>query len=84
VSVREALSLGLPVLASRVGVRPAGVRLFEAGDVGGLTDQMTLALAGGAKPRENKIPESSLSRLMEIYRNAPQETGSYDAARIGA
>jgi len=36
ISVREALALGVPVVASDVGTRPEGARLFEAGDVEGL------------------------------------------------
>jgi glycosyltransferase involved in cell wall biosynthesis len=35
ISVREALALGVPVVASGVGTRPEGARLFEAGDVDG-------------------------------------------------
>jgi glycosyltransferase involved in cell wall biosynthesis len=44
ISVREALSFGIPVVASNVGTRPPGVRLFEVGDVEGLTSQMEVAL----------------------------------------
>jgi glycosyltransferase involved in cell wall biosynthesis len=40
ISVREALAFGLPVVASNVGTRPAGVRLFEPGDVQGMLMQI--------------------------------------------
>ena len=40
ISVREALSLGVPVVASNVGARPEGVVLFEPGDVDGLVKQV--------------------------------------------
>jgi glycogen(starch) synthase len=40
ISVREAISLGVPVVASNIGTRPEGVRLFEVGDVDGLTRQL--------------------------------------------
>jgi glycosyltransferase involved in cell wall biosynthesis len=49
ISVREALAFGVPVVASKVGTRPEGVLLFEAGDVNGLVQQLerVLAAAGG-------------------------------------
>jgi len=40
ISVREALSLAVPVVASNVGTRPDGVVLFQAGDVEGLVDKI--------------------------------------------
>ncbi len=40
ISVREALSLGVPVVASNVGERPEGVMLFEPGDVDGLVKRV--------------------------------------------
>jgi glycosyltransferase involved in cell wall biosynthesis len=40
ISVREATSLGVPVVASNVGTRPQGTFLFEAGDVDGLVRQL--------------------------------------------
>ena len=65
ISVREALSLGVPVVASRVGTRPAGVMLFPPGDVAGLVAQVQQALAlerGAAAPAAG-----GMDRLMEIY-----------------
>jgi glycogen(starch) synthase len=65
ISVREALSLGVPVVASRVGTRPAGALLFPAGDVNGLVAQVEQALAvdrGAAAPAAG-----GMDRLMEIY-----------------
>ncbi len=40
VSVREAVGLGVPVVASNVGTRPDGVFLFNPGDVDGLVQQV--------------------------------------------
>ena len=40
ISVREAMSLGVPVVASNVGARPARVLLFEPGNVDGLVEQL--------------------------------------------
>jgi glycosyltransferase involved in cell wall biosynthesis len=45
ISVREALALGVPVVASRVGSRPAGAILFHPGDVKDMLSKVELALA---------------------------------------
>jgi glycosyltransferase involved in cell wall biosynthesis len=44
ISVREALALGVPVVASNVGTRPDGVVLFEAGNVDELMKAMEQVL----------------------------------------
>jgi glycogen(starch) synthase len=44
ISVREAMALGVPVVASNVGTRPEGVLLFEPGDVDGLVAEVERAL----------------------------------------
>ncbi len=44
ISVREAQSLGIPVVASNMGTRPEGTFLFEAGDVNELTAAVERAL----------------------------------------
>jgi glycogen synthase len=49
ISVREAISLGVPVVASNVGTRPAGTLLFEAGNVDGLIGQVERALSTSGK-----------------------------------
>jgi len=46
ISVREALALGVPVVASRVGLRPPGAILFHPGDVQDMLAKVELA---GAK-----------------------------------
>jgi glycogen synthase len=45
ISVREAMSLGIPVVASNTGTRPEGTLLFEAGDLNGLISQTERALS---------------------------------------
>jgi glycosyltransferase involved in cell wall biosynthesis len=47
ISVREALALGVPVVASRVGTRPPGTILFHPGDVEDMLSKVDLAWAGG-------------------------------------
>jgi glycosyltransferase involved in cell wall biosynthesis len=44
ISVREALELNVPVVASRVGTRPPGAILFHPGDVEDLLSQLEFAL----------------------------------------
>jgi glycosyltransferase involved in cell wall biosynthesis len=43
ISVREALALGVPVVASRVGSRPPGAMLFEPGDINDMLSKVELA-----------------------------------------
>ncbi len=45
ISVREALALGIPVVASRVGSRPPSAILFQPGDVEDLFSKLEFALA---------------------------------------
>jgi glycosyltransferase involved in cell wall biosynthesis len=47
-SVREALALGVPVVASRVGARPSGAILFKPGDVEDMLAKVELASAKSA------------------------------------
>lgn len=72
ISVREAAALGVPVVGSRVGTRPHGVKLFEPGDAAGMAAQIGSAIQSGR--REAIRQEGSMSRLLEIYREiAPME-----------
>jgi glycosyltransferase involved in cell wall biosynthesis len=65
ISVREAVSLGVPVVASRTGTRPAGAILFEPGNVEDMLSKLPWALARG---RSAPAPMAgSFPRLLEIY-----------------
>src|SRR5450759_1041130 len=66
ISVREALSLGVPVVASRAGTRPPGAILFRPGDVAEMAAKVELALA----VKRGKQPPAAgcMDRLMAIYR----------------
>jgi glycosyltransferase involved in cell wall biosynthesis len=65
ISVREALSLGVPVVASDTGMRPAGAILFRPGDVDGMAANIEHAIATRQTPT---APEPGcIDRLMEIY-----------------
>jgi glycogen synthase len=54
VSVREAVELGIPVVASNVGHRPPEVLLFEPGNVVDLTSKCNNALLGVAPSLQKK------------------------------
>jgi glycosyltransferase involved in cell wall biosynthesis len=66
ISVREALSLGVPVVASRVGARPAGAILFQPGSVEDMFAKVELALA--VKRGEQSHSAGCMDRLIKIYR----------------
>jgi glycogen(starch) synthase len=66
ISVREALALGRPVVASQVGTRPAGIFGFAAGDAAACAEQIFHAV-------DNGLPEFTpqmdcLPSLLDLYR----------------
>ena len=76
VSVREALSLGVPTVASDVGHRPDGVLLFPAGHLDALISQIDAALNRRFKtslPGKSDMAFTGLPRLLEIYQHLPLE-----------
>jgi len=75
ISVREAISLGVPVVASRVGTRPPGAILFQPGDVEDMIAKVELALS---TRREERRPETGCAdRLLEIYRQVDGSEVAY-------
>lgn len=58
IAVREAMSCGIPVVASNVGTRPTGTLLFESGDLKGLVEQVEKALTVHAKAKDSTCSTS--------------------------
>jgi glycogen(starch) synthase len=77
-SVREALSLGVPVVASRIGTRPTGAILFQPGDVGEMLSKIEQAMAA---KRDGEVPTAGcMDRLMEIYQQVTAPKDAYVSA----
>ncbi|MCE9673702.1 glycosyltransferase family 4 protein [Myxococcus stipitatus] len=64
ISVREALALGVPCVASDVCVRPEGTRVFRAGDSTALASAVREAVAAG-RPRVHAPDAGPV--LLELY-----------------
>ena len=68
VSVREALSLGTPVIATDNGMRPTGPRLIGVGDRAGLRDAIFATLAEGKRPvAVGGDGQENIRRVVEFY-----------------
>jgi len=74
ISVREAMALGVPCVASDVCQRPRGVRLFQAGDAAALAARIDEAL--GAGPPSYAGPDAG-PVLLGIYRRLSMGRRSY-------
>ena len=69
-SVREALQLGTPVIATDNGMRPAGVRLIPKSDSQSLLRAIDEALQHPAEQKEQTgHDESNLQAVFDFYRD---------------
>ena len=73
ISVREAMALGIPVVASRAGARPPGAILFRPGDAEEMAAKVEVALLG--KGRKQTQAAGCEERLLEIYRQLDAAEG---------
>ena len=71
VSVREALHLGTPVIASDNGMRPGGVQLVPKSELAALLNAINEALANPA-PRKAACgnDDSNLQAVLDVYRKS--------------
>jgi len=68
ISVREALALGVPVVASSTEFRPDGVETFTVGDLGEMMEKIEKAIeSDGAPPGEPIEETANLDRIIEVY-----------------
>ena len=73
ISVREALALGVPTVASDVGYRPPGTRLFKPGDLADLIDQIDRALQEKRTPASEEDGPENLTLIRSVYERAVKE-----------
>jgi glycosyltransferase involved in cell wall biosynthesis len=67
ISVREAVALGVPVVASNVGARPREALLFQPGDSEDLRSRIDVALGHAGDQRLSNVYSESVNRLLKLY-----------------
>lgn len=73
ISVREALALGVPTVASDVGFRPPGTRRFKPGDIADLAFQIDRALQEDRPSASSEESPENLVLLRGVYERAVKE-----------
>jgi glycosyltransferase involved in cell wall biosynthesis len=82
VSVREALQLGVPVIATDNGMRPDGVQLVPRSNAAALHDAIAMVLSRPAGAlRTNSLPEGSLDEVLELYTTLADRMARFRAPR---
>jgi glycosyltransferase involved in cell wall biosynthesis len=68
-AIREAMAVGLPVVATDMGLRPNGVTLYKAGDVAGLVAALreVVARPGERIPYTDPEGEQNIQRHKALY-----------------
>ncbi|MEO7649742.1 MAG: glycosyl transferase family 1, partial [Bryobacteraceae bacterium] len=67
ISVREALHLGTPVIATDNGMRPEGVRLIPISNPEALALAIEACLAGG-RTRRGQARQENLEAVLALYK----------------
>jgi len=75
VSVREALYLGTPVIASDNGMRPPGVRLIPSADLDALYDAIQEVLTTHSKKDSHRptVDETNIEAVFRVYEELMQK-----------
>lgn len=81
-SVREALYLGVPTVASNTPFRPDGVVLFERGDADDMAEKIRMALESerGSPDAARRESEANLAALFTIYSSALGPGNAFESA----
>ena len=84
-TVLEALSLGVPVVASANGTRPLGVATYHAADAGDMAEALDRALRQGAagKPRPRVLVEDTAAAEVDLLLGRAGTTSSSGISGIG-
>jgi len=71
ISVREALHLGVPVIATDNGMRPAGVHLIAVSDADGCLNMIDKVLADPPpqEPRSHVTNADNIQAVVQVYRD---------------
>lgn len=71
ISVREALHLGTPVIATDNGMRPEGTMIVPVGDTAALLEATAKGLKAGRRPGgiSNGAVSSNMEQMLELYRS---------------
>ena len=86
ISVREALALGVPVVASNVGLRPEGVTLFPVGELKGMSDSILNVLRGSIQvsyPQES-LQTTTADQLLLLYDKLFMSDAGNDQEHVAA
>ncbi len=68
ISIREALFLGTPVIATDTGSRPEGVHLIAIGDRGALVEKIKAVILAGKQERTEFPPDdASIKKVVDLY-----------------
>ena len=82
VSVREALQLGVPVVATDNGMRPTGVHLMPRGDAAALRDAVAAVVRQGrARAAEGGLPNQPVEEVVALYRGVLGEAFDVSSGR---